>query len=73
VKSTSDKVESTKIIEELNASGKARSLSDKFIFSDDYKDSAYWWDINPPPAIPTKPLPKITDVVIIGSGYTIYT
>ena len=40
------------------------------IFTDDYKDSAYWWDTTPAPMADEVSLPQETDVVVIGSGYT---
>ena len=40
------------------------------IFAEDYRDSVYWWDYSPAPQIKPATLPKKTDVLVIGSGYT---
>ncbi|WP_370688159.1 NAD(P)/FAD-dependent oxidoreductase [Flavimaribacter sediminis] len=40
------------------------------IFSEDYQEKPYWWDINPAPQIPDQQLPARTEVAIVGSGYT---
>ena len=40
------------------------------IFAEDYRDKVYWWDHSPAPQIEPAPLPKKTDVLVIGSGYT---
>lgn len=40
------------------------------IFTEDFKETAYWWDLVSEPLVDTQlPVTK-TDVVIIGSGYT---
>lgn len=38
--------------------------------SDGFKETPYWWDEVPPPALPPRDLPSSADVVVIGSGYT---
>lgn len=40
------------------------------IFSKDYVSKPYWWERTPRPKIQDYPLPKSSDVVILGSGYT---
>jgi hypothetical protein len=40
------------------------------IFSDDFKAQPYWWDTTPAPELDDQKLPRDTDVLIIGSGYT---
>jgi len=40
------------------------------IFSRDYMSSPYWWERTPRPKFQDCPLPKSSDVVILGSGYT---
>ena len=40
------------------------------IFARNYKSTPYWWERTPRPTIKQIALPKETDVVIIGSGYT---
>ena len=40
------------------------------IFSRDYVSKPYWWERTPRPEIQDCPLPKSSDVVILGSGYT---
>ena len=40
------------------------------LFADNYKNTPYWWDRTPRPTIKEIPLPKETDVLVIGSGYT---
>ncbi len=44
-------------------------MKDK-IFSRDYASKPYWWERTPRPKIQDYPLPKSSDVVILGSGYT---
>ena len=38
--------------------------------SDDFKAQPYWWDQTPRPVMEIDALPKKTDVLVIGSGYT---
>jgi glycine/D-amino acid oxidase-like deaminating enzyme len=38
------------------------------LFTDDFKDTPYWWDEAPRVLLPETALPATTDVVIIGSG-----
>jgi glycine/D-amino acid oxidase-like deaminating enzyme len=42
------------------------------IFTDDFKDTPFWWDRTPRPAAEelVEDLPESADVVIVGSGYT---
>ncbi|MCY4228804.1 MAG: FAD-binding oxidoreductase [Gammaproteobacteria bacterium] len=40
------------------------------IFTGDYVSKPYWWERTPRPDIQDSPLPKSSDVVILGSGYT---
>ncbi len=40
------------------------------IFTEDYKDRPYWWDVSPAPEAPEQDLPARTEVAIVGSGYT---
>lgn len=40
------------------------------IFSDDFKAQPFWWDATPPPGIVDQAVPRNTEVLIIGSGYT---
>jgi glycine/D-amino acid oxidase-like deaminating enzyme len=40
------------------------------VFAPDCKQTPYWWDEVPRPAIATPALPEKADVVVIGSGYT---
>ena len=40
------------------------------LFAENYKNTPYWWDRTPRPTIKEIPLPKETDVLVIGSGYT---
>jgi len=40
------------------------------IFTDDYKDRPYWWDVSPAPEAPEHDLPSRTEVAIVGGGYT---
>jgi len=40
------------------------------ILSKDYTNSPYWWDLTPRPIIKNNELPKETEVLVIGSGYT---
>ena len=40
------------------------------ILSKDYTNSPYWWDLTPRPIIKNTELPKETEVLVIGSGYT---
>ena len=40
------------------------------LFTENYKNTPYWWDRTPRPTIKEIPLPKETDVLVIGSGYT---
>ncbi|MYB35524.1 MAG: FAD-binding oxidoreductase [Gammaproteobacteria bacterium] len=42
----------------------------KKVFSGDYAGKPYWWERTPRPEIQDCPLPKSSDVVILGSGYT---
>lgn len=45
-------------------------MPDDNVFSNDYTDTAYWWDISPAPLPGAQALPAQADVAIIGSGYT---
>ena len=38
------------------------------LFTDDFKDTPYWWDAAPRPEPCDASLPTKTDVVVIGSG-----
>jgi glycine/D-amino acid oxidase-like deaminating enzyme len=38
------------------------------LFTDDFKETPYWWDEAPRVVLPETPLPATADVVIIGSG-----
>jgi len=40
------------------------------LFTDDYKDSPYWWESAPRPDSGIADLPEHVDVAIVGSGYT---
>ena len=40
------------------------------LFAENYKNTPYWWDRTPRPTIKVIPLPKETEVLVIGSGYT---
>tara|TARA_B100001765_G_scaffold206768_1_gene164295 strand:+ start:195 stop:1493 length:1299 start_codon:yes stop_codon:yes gene_type:complete len=40
------------------------------LFTENYKNTPYWWDRTPRPTIKEIPLPKETEVLVIGSGYT---
>ncbi|MGI9498887.1 MAG: FAD-dependent oxidoreductase, partial [Geminicoccaceae bacterium] len=40
------------------------------MFTDDFKTTPYWWEAAPLAAFKNATLPKRTDVLIIGSGYT---
>ena len=40
------------------------------LFAENYKNTPYWWDRTPRPTIKEIPLPKETEVLVIGSGYT---
>ena len=40
------------------------------LFAENYKNTPYWWDSTPRPTIKEIPLPKETEVLVIGSGYT---
>jgi len=43
---------------------------DESIFSDDFKTQPFWWDTTPRPETIDSELPRKTEVLIIGSGYT---
>jgi glycine/D-amino acid oxidase-like deaminating enzyme len=36
----------------------------------DFKSTPYWWEAAPRPDLGEKPLPKETDVAVVGSGFT---
>lgn len=40
------------------------------IFAPAFKAAPYWWDETPPPELGDPEIPRRTDVVIVGSGYT---
>ena len=40
------------------------------ILADDYKNKPYWWDLTPRKNFSDIELPKKTEVLVIGSGYT---
>ncbi|MCH2421322.1 MAG: FAD-binding oxidoreductase [Candidatus Poseidoniia archaeon] len=40
------------------------------LFTENYKNTPYWWDRTPRPTIKEISLPKETEVLVIGSGYT---
>ena len=40
------------------------------LFAENYKNTPYWWDRTPRPTIKEIALPKETEVLVIGSGYT---
>ena len=40
-------------------------------FTDDFKETPYWWERTPRPAVdPNAALPAFAEVVVVGSGYT---
>ena len=40
------------------------------VFSKDYQSKPYWWERTPRPSLETIELPKETEVLVVGSGYT---
>jgi len=40
------------------------------MFSEDYKETPYWWDATPQPDVKAQPLPRHVDVLVVGGGYT---
>ncbi len=42
----------------------------QMIFTEDFKETPYWWERTPRPVGSDESLPESADVVIIGSGYT---
>ena len=40
------------------------------ILTEDFKNKPYWWDLTPRTNFKNIELPKKTEVLIIGSGYT---
>lgn len=40
------------------------------VFTDDYKEQPFWWDLTPRPAHMDAVLPTAVDTLIIGAGYT---
>ncbi|MGE0094184.1 MAG: NAD(P)/FAD-dependent oxidoreductase [Alphaproteobacteria bacterium] len=36
----------------------------------DFKNTPYWWEAAPRPELDEKPLPRETDVAVVGSGFT---
>jgi glycine/D-amino acid oxidase-like deaminating enzyme len=38
------------------------------IFTDDFRETPYWWDAAPRPTLPEASLPETADVVVVGSG-----
>jgi len=40
------------------------------MFSENYKETPYWWDATPQPEIPVRALPTTADVLVVGGGYT---
>ena len=40
------------------------------LFSENFKETPYWWDRAPRSEIDAIEIPKFTDVLIVGSGYT---
>ena len=40
------------------------------VFSKDYQSKPYWWERTPRPSLEPIELPKETEVLVVGSGYT---
>jgi glycine/D-amino acid oxidase-like deaminating enzyme len=40
------------------------------IFTEDFKLASYWWDRSPPDEAEPELVPEVTDVLVIGAGYT---
>ncbi len=40
------------------------------VVTPDFKSTPYWWEAAPRPNLPQAPLPKTTEVAVIGSGFT---
>jgi glycine/D-amino acid oxidase-like deaminating enzyme len=40
------------------------------LFAPDYRSEPYWWRAAPRPRLEPAPAPSVTDVAIVGSGYT---
>ena len=40
------------------------------LFTKDYQSKPYWWERTPRPSLETIELPKETEVLVVGSGYT---
>ena len=40
------------------------------IFSEDFKQAPYWWDLTPRPSLKPNIINRKIDIAIIGSGYT---
>ncbi|MEX0808290.1 MAG: FAD-binding oxidoreductase [Dongiaceae bacterium] len=40
------------------------------LYTNDFKETPYWWDQAPRPTLPDTVLPERIDVLIVGSGYT---
>jgi glycine/D-amino acid oxidase-like deaminating enzyme len=45
-------------------------MTDDALFAPAYKNEPYWWEAAPPPTLPETALPRETDLVVVGSGYT---
>src|SRR5579863_6175131 len=40
------------------------------LYAPDYRSEPYWWRAAPRPRLEPAPAPSVTDVAVIGSGYT---
>ena len=40
------------------------------ILSENYTNTPYWWDLTPRPVFKEMELPRETEILVIGSGYT---
>ena len=40
------------------------------IFTDDFKDTPYWWERTPRPQLQSSEFPRSTNILVVGSGYT---
>jgi glycine/D-amino acid oxidase-like deaminating enzyme len=45
-------------------------MTDEDVFSNDFKETPYWWEAGPRPERPPQPLPASVDVAIVGGGFT---
>lgn len=46
------------------------TISSSHNFTDDFKETPYWWDEVPRPKLAPRELPATAETVVIGSGYT---